>query len=128
MGKVNIEDLANIRERQSSMIAIRQGLGRVKINVHMGTCGIAAGARNIMMEVLKEIDSRNLGDVLVMNSGCAGVCGQEPMMTVEISGEPRPVLYVYLTADKVKKIFDAHILKGQVVTELVQAAGTGKTH
>jgi NADP-reducing hydrogenase subunit HndB len=128
MGKVTIEDLANIREKQGSMIAIRQGIGRVRINVHMGTCGIAAGARTIIMAVMKEIESRNLGDVLVTNSGCAGACGQEPMMTVEVAGEPRPVEYVYLTADKVKRIFDSHVLKGQVVKELVQAAGTGKTH
>ena len=128
MGKITIEDLAKIRDDARYKMTLRQGTGRVRINVHMGTCGIAAGARGILTAVMKEIESRDLHDVIVTNSGCAGLCSQEPMMTVEVLGEPAPVKYVYLTAEKVKKIFEMHVLKGQVIKELALAVGSERTH
>ena len=128
MGKITIEDLAKIRDDARYKMTLRQGSGRVRINVHMGTCGIAAGARGILTAVMKEIESRDLHDVIVTNSGCAGLCSQEPMMTVEVLGEPAPVKYVYLTAEKVKKIFEMHVLKGQVIKELALAVGSERTH
>jgi NADP-reducing hydrogenase subunit HndB len=127
MGKMTLEDLAKIREAARYKIALRQGAGRVKINVHMGTCGIAAGARGIMTAVMNEIDRRNLQDVIVMNSGCAGLCSQEPMMTVEVFGEPAPVKYVLLTPEKVKMIIDSHVLNGHVAREYALAIGSEKT-
>jgi len=127
MGKMTIEDLAKIRDAARYKIALRQGAGRVKINVHMGTCGIAAGAREILTTVMKEIEARHLDDVIVTNSGCAGLCSQEPMMTVEVLGEPAPVKYVFMTAEKVRKIIDAHVLKGQVVKECALALGSETT-
>ncbi len=127
MGKIAIEDLAKIQEAARYKIALRQGAGRVRINVHMGTCGIAAGARGILTEVMKEIESRNLHDVIVTNSGCAGLCSQEPMMTIEVLGEPAPVKYVLLTPGKVKKIIDLHVLKGQAVREYALALGSERT-
>jgi NADP-reducing hydrogenase subunit HndB len=127
MGKMTIEDLAKIRDAARYKIALRQGAGRVKINVHMGTCGIAAGAREILTTVMKEIEGGNLQDVIVTNSGCAGLCSQEPMMTIEVLGEPAPIKYVFLTPAKVKKIIDLHVLKGQVVKEYALALGSETT-
>jgi NADP-reducing hydrogenase subunit HndB len=127
MGKIAIEDLAKIQEAARYKIALRQGAGRVRINVHMGTCGIAAGAREILTAIMKEIEGRNLHDVIVTNSGCAGLCSQEPMMTIEVLGEPAPVKYVLLTREKVKKIIDSHVLKGQVVKECALALGSERT-
>jgi NADP-reducing hydrogenase subunit HndB len=127
MGKIAIEDLAKIQEAARYKIALRLGAGRVRVNVHMGTCGIAAGARGILTEVMKEIEGRNLHDVIVTNSGCAGLCSQEPMMTVEVLGEPAPVKYVLLTAEKVKKIIETHVLNGQAVREYALALGSERT-
>jgi len=127
MGKMTIEDLAKIRESARYKIALRQGAGRVKINVHMGTCGIAAGARGILTAVMNEIERRNLQDVIVTNSGCAGLCSQEPMMTVEVLGEMAPVKYVQLTPEKVKTIVETHVLRGQVAKEYALALGSETT-
>jgi len=127
MPKITIDDLAKIREKTRHMTTLREGAGRVKINVHMGTCGIAAGARDILAAVMKEIEARGLTDVIVTNSGCAGLCSKEPMMTVEVVNEPAPVKYVHLTADKVKKIFDSHILKGQILKDYALAVGSETT-
>ena len=127
MGKMTLEDLAKIRESARYKIALRQGAGRVKINVHMGTCGIAAGARGILTAVMNEIERRNLQDEIVTNSGCAGLCSQEPMMTVEVLGEMAPVKYVRLTPEKVKTIVETHVLRGQVAKEYALALGSETT-
>ena len=127
MGKMTIEDLATIRDAARRKVALRQGAGRVRINVHMGTCGIAAGARQIMTAVMQEIESRDLHDVIITNSGCAGLCSKEPMMTLEILGEPAPVKYVSLTPEKVKKIIESHVLRGEIAREYVLALGSEKT-
>ncbi|MGA3243925.1 MAG: (2Fe-2S) ferredoxin domain-containing protein [Bacteroidota bacterium] len=128
MGKISIEDLAKIQEAARYKVTLRQGAGRVRMNVHMGTCGIAAGARGILTAVMNEIEARNLHDVIITNSGCAGLCSQEPMMTVEVLGELAPVKYVQLTPEKVKKIFDSHVLRGSVVQEFALAVGSERTH
>jgi NADP-reducing hydrogenase subunit HndB len=127
MGKLTIEDLAAIRDAAKRKMALRQGAGRVKITVHMGTCGIAAGAREILTAVMKEIDARDLHDVIVTNSGCAGLCSQEPMMTIEVLGQPAPVKYVSLTPQKVRKILDQHVVQGRVVPEFALALGSETT-
>jgi NADP-reducing hydrogenase subunit HndB len=127
MGKITVDDLSKIREAARYKIALREGAGRVKINVHMGTCGIAAGAREILTTVMKEIEAKNLHDVIVTNSGCAGLCSQEPMMTIEVLGEPAPVKYVFLTPAKVRKIVESHVQNGQIVKEFALAIGSEKT-
>ncbi len=127
MPKLTIDDLARIKDRTRSQTMLRLGAGRVKITVHMGTCGIAAGAREIMTAVLKEVERRGLHDVIVTNSGCAGLCSQEPMMTVESVQDPAPVKYVFVTPEKVKKIIDAHIVNGQPVKEYALAVGSETT-
>ena len=121
--KLSIQDLAKIREKTKSLMTIREGEGRARVTVHMGTCGIAAGARDIMDALLNEISKANIPDVIVTTSGCAGLCNAEPMMTVEIKNQP-PVKYGHLTPDKLRKIFVQHILGGQMVTDLVLAVGS----
>lgn len=127
MPKITIDDLMKIRETTRHQTMLRQGAGRVKVTVHMGTCGIAAGARDIMSAVMREIELRELHDVIVTNSGCAGLCSQEPMITVEVANEPAPVKYVKMTAGKVRSIIESHVLKGQIVTEYALAVGSEKT-
>lgn len=127
MPKLTIEDLKKIREQARGMVILREGLGRAKITVHMGTCGIAAGARDIMDAVMNEIEMRGLKDVIVTTSGCAGLCSREPMATVELLGNP-PVKYVDLTKEKVKKIFDEHIMGGKIVSNYALAIGSERTY
>jgi len=127
MPKLNINDLVKLREQAKKTTQIREGGEyRAKINVHMGTCGIAAGARNIMSTLLKEIETRDLRDVLLTNSGCAGLCSHEPMITVEMAGRP-PVKYIDLTEKKTKEIFEKHILGGTILKDYALGIGSEKT-
>jgi NADP-reducing hydrogenase subunit HndB len=92
----------------------------------MGTCGIAAGARDIMAALLKEIEKQNLADVIVTTSGCAGLCSREPMATVELTGQA-PVKYVDLKPERMVRILKEHVLEGRVVSEFALASGCETT-
>lgn len=124
MPKLKIEDLAKIKEDAARITTLREGGPyKTKITVHMGTCGIAAGARKIMDSLIEEIEKRNAQDVLLTTSGCAGLCSREPMITVEAAGQA-PVKYVELTAEKTKEIFQKHIIDGRPVKEYALAIGS----
>ena len=123
MPKLKIEDLARIKEKTRKMTNLRDGAGRAKITVHMGTCGIASGARGIMTALLDEMKKKDVKDVLITTSGCAGLCSREPMITVEIKGTP-PVKYGDLTQSKMKEIFDKHVMKGEIVRAYALAKGS----
>jgi NADP-reducing hydrogenase subunit HndB len=102
---------------------LREGAGRAKITVHMGTCGIAAGARKIMNTLLEEFEKQNIADVILTSSGCAGLCSREPMATVELKDEA-PVKYVDLTPEKIRKILAEHVNGGKIVEENALAKGS----
>jgi len=123
MGKLKIEDLDKIAQEAKRRMTVREGAGKAKITVHMGTCGIAAGAREIMGALLKEIELHNVHDVIITTSGCAGLCNKEPMITVEYSGQA-PVKYIELTAEKARKIFNDHVMHGKFVHEYAYAVGS----
>jgi len=123
MARITIEDLDKIAEKVRRATLLREGAGRAKITVHMGTCGIAAGARGIMSALLEEFEKQDIKDVILTSSGCAGLCSREPMATVELKGEA-PIKYVDLTPDKMRRILAEHVLGGKVVEEWVLAKGS----
>jgi NADP-reducing hydrogenase subunit HndB len=127
MAKLTVEDLKRIKEEVRSATVLREGGFRAKINIHMGTCGIAAGARKLMSVVLKEIEEKKISDVMVTTSGCAGLCSREPMATVEILGTP-PVKYCDLNEEKMKEIFVHHVLQGEIVEAYALARGSETTY
>jgi NADP-reducing hydrogenase subunit HndB len=123
MPRIKLEDLDRIAEKVRRATLLREGAGRAKITVHMGTCGIAAGARQIMSALLEEFEKKDIKDVILTSSGCAGLCSREPMATVELKGEA-PVKYVDLTPDRMRKILDDHVIGGKIVTEYALAEGS----
>jgi NADP-reducing hydrogenase subunit HndB len=125
MGKITIEDLNKISQQVKDTISLRQGIGRCRVVVHMGTCGIAAGARTIMTALIKELESRDVQDIILTTSSCAGLCSREPMVTVEVKDQP-PVKYVDLTPDKAKEILEKHVVGGEIVSEYALSVGNEK--
>jgi NADP-reducing hydrogenase subunit HndB len=126
MARLTLEDLKKIKRKSRRMTSLREGAGRAKITVHMGTCGIAAGAREIVLAFLDEIEKHQVQDVIVTTSGCAGLCSREPMATVQLSGQA-PVKYVDLTDQKARKIFARHIQGGEIVAAYALALGSERT-
>jgi NADP-reducing hydrogenase subunit HndB len=127
MPKITIEDLKRIKDKHKAEFSLREGGNRAKVTVHMGTCGIAAGAREVMTALTDAIAAAGVTDVIVTNSGCAGACSKEPMATVEVHGQA-PVKYVFLSPGKIKRIFDEHIQGGKVVEEYALAIGSESTY
>ena len=122
MAKLKIEDLKKIKERVRAETALREGYKRVKVTVHMGTCGIASGAREVMDALLGEIEEAEVSDVMITTSGCMGLCSREPLVTVEILGQ-EPIKYEYINPNKMRQIFKRHILEGEIQTPFVLARG-----
>ena len=123
MAKLKPEDLDKIAERMRHQTMLRDGAGRAKVTVHMGTCGISAGARKIMSALLALVQDKQVQDVILTTSGCAGLCSREPMMTVELKDEA-PVKYVDLDEAKAGKIFADHVLGGKIVSEFALGVGS----
>ena len=108
------EDLKKLRDKARGDVDVRSGPKETRITVHMGTCGIAAGARDVMSEMAAGLDSAGLDDVTLRQSGCIGLCDEEPMMTVT-DRESRNFLYVDLTREKVRRIVKEHLAGGKPV-------------
>ncbi len=122
MAKITIEDLKKIKERVHAETALRDGHLRVKVTVHMGTCGIASGAKEVMDSLLREIEEAGVSDVAVTTSGCMGLCSREPLVTVEILNQD-PIKYEYMNSNKMRQVFKRHILEGEIQNPFVLARG-----
>ena len=105
-----LEDLKALREKLKADMKVRQNDG-TKIIIGMGTCGIAAGAREVMSAVLNELAVRKLNDVQVQQTGCIGMCEKEVLVDIVRPGEPR-ITYG-------KKIIAEHVVNGRIVEEMV---------
>ncbi|OFY59299.1 MAG: NADP oxidoreductase [Bacteroidetes bacterium RBG_19FT_COMBO_42_10] len=125
MARLTLDELRKKREDAKKEIYLREGKYRSKIVVHMGTCGIASGAREIVSAFLGEIEILTDKDVMLTTSGCAGLCSMEPMATVELLNSPT-VKYVNLTPDKARRIFKEHILDGRIVKDYALGIGSEK--
>lgn len=122
MAKLTIADLKKIKDRVHAETALRGGDRRVRVTVHMGTCGIASGAREVMDALMRVIEEADVSDVAVTTSGCMGLCSREPLVTVEIIGQ-EPIKYEYVNPNKMRQIFKRHVLEGEIQTPFVLARG-----
>jgi|CZCA01.1.fsa_nt_gi NADP-reducing hydrogenase subunit HndB len=114
----SLDDLKKIKERAQAMTELREGTEETRMVVGMGTCGIAAGARDTLAAVMDEVNTRNLRHIAVTQTGCIGLCEYEPIMSVTRHGEPK-VTYGRVTPEKARQIIASHVVNGQVVGDLV---------
>ena len=122
MGKIKTEDLIKIKKHTLAKKELSKTGKRIRITVHMGTCGIASGAQKIMDALTKEIEKGEQKDITIIASGCMGLCSREPLITVEIF-EQEPIIYQYMDKDKVLEVFKKHILGGEVLAAYALARG-----
>ena len=110
----SLEDLKRVREEAQRSIKTRTDTGTT-ITVGMGTCGIAAGARDTMRAILDELAKRQI-DAHVTTVGCIGQCVKEPLIDIEQAGQPR-VTYANVNPSMVPRLIDEHLIEGQPVQE-----------
>lgn len=118
MAKLTFEDLKQIREKTANAMALRLGQPRATVTVHLGTCGIAAGARDVMNALITEIAAFNSPDIRAIAAGCMGQCASEPHVTVELEGSA-PVTYQQMNPDKIQQVFKRHVIKGEIINDFV---------
>jgi len=117
MNKVTIQGLAKIKEKTKAEMDLGEGRPyQARVIVHLGTCGISAGAEKILHAFEGLIKNRQGKGVHLSIAGCGGLCSREPMVTVELAGAPRAT-YVDVTAKDAKRIFEEHVLGKKAVTE-----------
>ncbi len=120
MAKMTLEELKRIKEKTEKETSLRYGTSTVKITVHMGTCGIAAGARTVMNALMEELAETDRTDIRVVASSCMGMCSSEPNVTVEVEGE-EPIVYQHMDANKMRQVFHRHVLAGEVQSDFALA-------
>ena len=114
----SLAELEAIRQKTLERINLRRENENelVRIVVGMATCGIAAGARPVMLAFMEEVNKREMGNVTVTQTGCVGMCRLEPMVDVYLPGQPK-VTYVHMTPEKAVRVMEEHIVGGHLVAE-----------
>lgn len=114
----SLEDLQKFRERVLEQKAAQAKSGALHITVGLGSCGIAAGALEVLHVLMEQIPPRKLKEISITPTGCIGLCAHEPIVEVSAGGEDK-VTYGRVTAEAAQRIVDQHILGGKVVEDLV---------
>ncbi len=120
----NIKSLDDLKRLKEDALKKRQAMstsGRAQVVVAMGTCGIAAGARETMKAILDQIEADQLSGIVVTQTGCMGKCEWEPIVEVTVGDEPK-VSYGKISAERAREIMREHVQGGKVVSEWVMPA------
>ena len=118
----SLEELKKLRQQLQQDIKTRTEASAT-ITVGMGTCGIAAGAREVMHAILAELKKRDI-DAHVTTVGCIGMCSKEPLVDIQQGDEPR-ITYGNIMPDMVPRLIEEHLVQGQVVEEWTIGRVTG---
>lgn len=110
------QDLLALREKAQAAVDLRGAPKDIQIIVHMGTCGIAAGARDILSALADELVKTPVAKVTLRQSGCLGLCDREPMFTLA-DKDGQEFRYGNLTAEKARQIVQEHVIKGNPVAQ-----------
>lgn len=117
------EELQALREKAKASLAVRESPQGARVIIAMGTCGIAAGARDVLKALLEELATRGLSQITVSQTGCKGLCDREPIVEVRAPGMPA-VTYGRVTPQAMRRIVAEHLVNGQIVAEYAIATGT----
>jgi NADP-reducing hydrogenase subunit HndB len=115
MAKLTLEDLRKMREEKQKVLEMRESSNKdVQVIVGMGTCGIAAGAKDTFTALINTLTDKGITNVLVRQTGCMGLCHSEP--TVEVIAPDMPaVIYGKVDAATAVEIVEKHIVGKQLI-------------
>lgn len=114
---MTLEELRNLRNVKKKEMTQRSGDGKsAQIIIGMGTCGIAAGAKEAFDAFLDELSSNNITDTRITQTGCMGLCFSEPTVEVAVPGMPR-VIYGNVDAKVARRIVKEHIVGKSLVSD-----------
>ncbi len=113
----SLAELKAIRDKMQSQVNLRsEDANQTRVVVGMATCGIASGARPVLTTLSDAVQTKNLKNVAVVQTGCIGLCQYEPIVEVIEPGKEK-VTYVKMTPEKALEVVDKHLIRGQVISE-----------
>ncbi len=113
----SLEELKAIRDKMQGQVGLRaESEAGTRVVVGMATCGIASGARPVLVALSDAVMQKKLEDVAVTQTGCIGLCQFEPIVEVMQPGKEK-VTYVKMTPEKALEVVEKHLIRGQVITE-----------
>jgi len=120
MAKMTLEELRKLRDSKKNDLRKREYEGKeIQVVVGMGTCGIAAGAKQTLDAFIAGLDEYKLFDnVIVRQTGCMGLCHSEPTVEVIVPGMP-PVIYARVDPSVVKVIIQKHIIGRELLDDRI---------
>lgn len=117
MAKMTLEELRNLRNAKQNEMTQRDSDGKTsQIIIGMGTCGIAAGAKDAFDAFIDELQSHTVKDTKITQTGCMGLCFSEPTVEVIVPDMPR-VVYGNVDADVARRIVRDHIIGKSLVSD-----------
>lgn len=120
MGKMTLEELRNLRDSAKKEINRRDSEGKdIHIIIGMGTCGIASGAKETFTSFLKELESNNIANAVVKQTGCMGLCYVEPTVEIKVPGMP-DTIYGKVDTEVAAQIVKDHIVNKKLVNNHIQ--------
>jgi NADP-reducing hydrogenase subunit HndB len=114
----SLEELNKLKEEFKQLIQIREGSFGVKIAVSMDDCGIASGARETVKSFLNELGKQNFQDASIIQTSCLGVCAQEPLVEISITGKDK-ITYAKINSERARQIVIDHVIGGHVIDKWV---------
>ena len=115
-----VKSLADLKQKKTEVEAnllLRENCTKpenhIQIKVAMATCGIAAGAKEVMDALIVELDAQSI-TAIITQTGCIGQCDAEPVVEVTLPGK-EPVAFGHLDVTKVKLLVDQYIKKGVLI-------------
>ena len=120
MARITVDDLKKIKDKVKKETTLSKDGYTVQITVHLGTCGIASGGDKVYDALKEEIEKSERKDIRILISGCAGMCSSEPNVTIKRLGEDA-VIYKDLNADKMREIYQGHVLNGEIPKKYAMA-------
>jgi len=112
MAKMTLDQLRALRAQKQEELETRNVEGKdIQVIVGMGTCGIAAGAKQTFDAIVAALEKYKLANkVVVRQTGCMGLCYVEPTVEVIMPDMP-PVIYGKMTSDVAEELVVKHLVE-----------------
>lgn len=119
----SLEELKKMRDKLRNDIDLREKSNdadkMVQIRVSMATCGIAAGAKEVMTHLISALNEQKINAV-VTQTGCMGYCHAEPTIEVTLPGQA-PIIYGHVNQERANEIIEKQIKHGEMVADILPA-------
>ncbi len=125
---MTLEELNKIKNEYKDIVKVRKVVAeesakiaantqyRKQVLVCGGTGCTSSGSKKVLKALEEALEENNIKDVLVVRTGCFGLCSLGPIMIVY----PEGVFYSQATPEGVKRIVKEHLVEGgSVVKELL---------